>query len=902
MTGDLQGRRPKRTKLWLAFSAVAVLIALLVVPPYVSISAYKSRIAKVLAASIGRPVRLSSVELRILPRPSFVLTDLVVEEDPAYGAEPVLHANSVTASIRILPWWRGSLEISRISVDEASLNLVRSSAGRWNLDPFFRTAAARAGSGSASERTIPFPYLEATNSRVNFKNGVEKLPFSVVNADISVAQESPGSWRIRLRGQPARTDVSLDLPDTGVVRMEASLRRAPELRQMPLRLDLDWKEAQLGQLSRLVLGSDEGWRGDLTGEVHVDGTADTAQVKTRLRASGVHRAEFAPASAIDFDASCGFVYHYSDRGLENLLCESPIGDGRARLTGEVPGYGSGDAFGSVSGPASGRGGAPRLSLELDRVPAQIALDALRTLRRGLDPSLEAAGTMSGKISYAANAPNAANAAGGPNTPGAPAGGSSGLSGPHPRMRTNGKTSRPHAPASGPLSGVISVANLRLSGEGLSKPIQATKVTIEPAPSLTPTQASALTATATILAGAPLPLNLAARLSLSDYHVGIHGPAALPRLREMARLAGIPELLLDNLSGQPAIVDLSAEGPWLLPPPLLPNPPVAAASADAMPGKTKSSAPATATAPRTSDSMSGTLALRTTTWKPDFLASPVEITAATLRFDSGGGRWDPVEFRYGPVSGTAMLQLPAACDPGQACPPRFAVRFAALDAATLEAAILGARQSDTLLSNLLARLSPATALKWPELEGTVQADGLTLGPVTLSDVTADLRLRSAEAEILALDAELLGGRIHAAGTVTPGAKPGYELEGRFTGLNAAEIGQLLGMTWAGGGLDGTGQIELSGFTGEDMAASAKGSLHFDWRHGSISDVNDAELPPVLTRFDRWTADAEIANGAVTLGSNQVQRGAHKLAIAGSATFGDPPKVTFGAPPEVRAAER
>jgi hypothetical protein len=357
-----------------ALSVVAVILALLIVPPYVSVSRYRNRISQVLAASIGRPVRLSSVELRILPRPSFVLTDLVVEEDPAYGAEPILHANTVTASIRILPLWRGGLQISRISVDEASLNLVRTDAGQWNLNPFFRTAAAGAGSSAGSERTIPFPYLEATNSRVNVKNGVEKLPYSLVNADLSVSQESPGAWRVRLRGQPARTDVSLDLPDTGVVQLEATLRRAPELRQMPVHLDLEWTQAQLGQLSRLVLGSDEGWRGDLRGELHVDGTADMAQVKTRLRALGVHRAEFAPASAMDFDASCGFVYHYSSRGLEKVLCDSPVGDGRARLTGDVP----------------GQGGEPQLSLELDRF-RQIGLDALRTVRRGLDPSLQDGG-------------------------------------------------------------------------------------------------------------------------------------------------------------------------------------------------------------------------------------------------------------------------------------------------------------------------------------------------------------------------------------------------------------------------------------------------------------------------------------------------------------------------------
>jgi hypothetical protein len=869
MKVDAQGRRGTRKRVWVALSAAGVILALLIVPPYVSVSRYKNRISQVLAASIGRPVRLSSAELRILPRPSFVLTDLVVEEDPAYGAEPVLHANTVTASIRILPLWRGRLEISRISVDEASLNLVRTDAGRWNLDGFFRTAAGAGtatGTGPGSGRTIPLPYLEATNSRVNVKKGVEKLPYSLVNADLSVWQESPGAWRVRLRGQPARTDVSLDLADTGVVRMEASLGRAPELRQMPVHIDLDWREAQLGQLSRLILGSDEGWRGDLTGEVHLDGTADAARVKARLRASGVHRAEFAPASAMDFDASCGFVYHYSTRGLEQLLCDSPVGDGRTRLTGEMPGL----------------GGEPRLSLELDRVPAQIGLDALRTLRRGLDPSLQATGTMSGQIRYspaASTGPAAARATGRAT-----------------RIGRNARTSKLHAPPTGPLSGAITLTGLRISGDGLSKPIQAVKMTIEPAAGAEP----ALTATAAIPAGAPLPLNITARLSLSDYQLGVRGPAALPRLREMARLAGIPNTsLLDNVNGQPALVDLSADGPWLPAPSPLAEAPLSPASAGSTAGAAKSSAAPAAPLASGSDRMSGTVTLRTATWKADFLANPIEITAATLRLDNTGERWDPVEFRYGPVWGTAMFQLPASCDPGQSCPPTFGIRFESLDSAALEAAILGARHSETLLSNLLARLRPENAPGWPELEGTVHADELTLGPVTLSDAAASLRVGAAATEITALDADLLGGRIHATGTVTPGAKPLYKLEGSFTGLNAAGTGQLLGMTWAGNGLEGTGQIELSGFTAEDLGSSASGTLHFDWRHGSVSEANEVEFPPVLSRFDRWTADAEIANGAITLKQNQVQRGVHKLAVAGAAVFGDPPKVSFGSSEEVRA---
>ena len=134
-----------------------------------------------------------------------MLNDLTVEEDPGYGAEPLLHANTVTASVRLLSLWRGRLELDRISVDEASLNLTRNETGRWNLDSLFRTAAASSGRKDG-KRDVVLPYLEATNSRINVKNGAEKLPFSLLNTDVSFWQANPGDWRIRLRAsRRART-------------------------------------------------------------------------------------------------------------------------------------------------------------------------------------------------------------------------------------------------------------------------------------------------------------------------------------------------------------------------------------------------------------------------------------------------------------------------------------------------------------------------------------------------------------------------------------------------------------------------------------------------------------------------------------------------------------------------
>lgn len=183
--GEERGR--KRGQLIRAvLAALAVLLLALFVPPFISVSHYRGRITNLISRSLGRPVRLSNVEVRLLPWPGFVLYDLSVAEDPAYGAEPVLHANKVVASIRLFALLQGRVEIGTISVDEASLNLVRAGPGKWNLDALFRTAAAQTGPPTGASAPPRLPTLEATDLRIDFKNGAEKLPFSLVNADLTV--------------------------------------------------------------------------------------------------------------------------------------------------------------------------------------------------------------------------------------------------------------------------------------------------------------------------------------------------------------------------------------------------------------------------------------------------------------------------------------------------------------------------------------------------------------------------------------------------------------------------------------------------------------------------------------------------------------------------------------------
>jgi len=535
-----------------------------------------------------------------------------------------------------------------------------------------------------------------------------------------------------------------------------------------------------------------------------------------------------------------------------LLCDSPIGDGRARLTGSLPGAGH----------------KPHVTLELDRVPVQAGLDILRTLRTNVAPGLQASGIVSGRMSY-----DPASVAALPVD--APAS--------HRGIRGRRPSGGPRAPG-GPVAGTFTVQGLKLTGDSLTSPIQVPKLTLDPA---TPAAGMppALTTTVPLSAGGPSPLTLTGRVSLHRFLLDIHGTATLPRLRELIHVAGIPQVeSLGQLAGAPASLDLTVEGPWL---PVIPSLPAGVSSPTLfVPEST----------PADEGTMTGIINLRDANWKSNFLPLPVLLRTATLRFENGQLRWDPVAFSLGPVQGSAVITMPLSCDAPQPCPPHVALAFESLDAAALQSAILGARETGTVLATLIDRLKPSSAPAWPLLDATVQADILELGPFTFKNVAAEVRVQPTGAEVTSLDAETLGGTIYATASVVPAEKPTYKIDSSFEHLDPDLVFQLLGMKGSGGALGGEAQFELSGYAEKDLTTSAKGDLHFEWKKGALSSMVGTTIPQTLARFDRFSGTATITDGALKLAQNQVQRGSRKSSVDATVTFGIPAMVSFELQPE------
>lgn len=362
-------------------AAALILLALFLLRP--GGSRLKSRIVLSISSAVGRPVDIGSVHLRFLPRPGFDLENLVVYDDPAYGAEPMLRAGEVTAVLRLTSLVRGRLEISRLDLTEPSLNLVHGQNGRWNLEALLERTAHIPLAPTAKPKSEPrpaFPYIEASSARINFKNGNEKKPYALTNADFSLWQDSENAWGVRLKAQPFRTDMNLN--DTGMLRLDGAWQRADTLRDTPLQFTMQWTRAQLGQLTKFFTGNDQGWRGAAQLDVTLAGTPASLRIVSEVSVQDFRRYDIARGEALRLAAHCGGQYSSADHRFHDLSCSAPVGKGLITLKGQA----------GVSGSQN-----YDLALTGENVPASAAVALVERVKKNLPGDLVADGTVQGNL-------------------------------------------------------------------------------------------------------------------------------------------------------------------------------------------------------------------------------------------------------------------------------------------------------------------------------------------------------------------------------------------------------------------------------------------------------------------------------------------------------------------------
>lgn len=372
--------RRRTSRRLMAAVLLAVLVALLL-PPLINVNRYRRRVAEAIGRGLGREVTVSNIELKLLPRPGVVLSNFVVAEDPDYGAEPMLRADTVTAYIRLTSLWRGRLEIGTLDLDNPSLNLVRRADGHWNLEELVGRASQVSSAPTAKSRPEArprFPYVEASTGRINFKLGDVKKAFAFTDADFALWLESENQWGIRVEARPVRTDVNIT--DTGTLKLDGRFQRAASLRDTPVYLKLNYSEGPLGQLSKLFYGRDRGWRGSVRGNAVLTGSPSALGVTADAEVNDFRRYDISLGAALRLRAHCTGMYSSSGDTLYDVRCESPVGPGVIRVKGDAQDWGAGGYDVGISG---------------DHIPAEKVVAFVRHAKKDLPLDLTAAGEVEG---------------------------------------------------------------------------------------------------------------------------------------------------------------------------------------------------------------------------------------------------------------------------------------------------------------------------------------------------------------------------------------------------------------------------------------------------------------------------------------------------------------------------
>ncbi len=800
-------------------AAVAALIVLVLFLLRPGASRLKSRIISSISASLGRSVDLSSVHIRLLPRPGFDLENLVVYDDPAFGAEPMLRASEVTADLRLTSLLRGRIEIARLDLAEPSLNLVHSTGGRWNLETLLERSAhiPMAPTGKAISAPQPrFPYIEGTSGRFNFKTGPEKRPYALINADFSLWQESENAWGVRLKAQPFRSDLNLN--DVGQLRVNGIWQRAANLKETPLKFDIEWTRAQLGQVTKFLTGNDQGWRGDIQLQTALSGSPAQLQIASTASVDDFRRYDITSGNALRLAVHCDGEYSSVSHEFHQVLCGAPTGNGLITLAGDV-----------------GLPGSRRYSVTVkaENVPAASLVMLGRRLKKGLPDDVSADGTLQGTLTIEQDT----------------------QSGEKSRFDGRGEIADLHL-SSAILKaelGPTSVPFVLISGSrrhdksstnrgGFGVP---TGGHLEIGPVALSSGHVAVSARAVSARG---------WVNRNGYNVTLTGESEIAKMLRLGRMVG-----LATTSGTAeglAQLNLQIAGSWAG---------AAAVNGEGFP------------APQ----VTGTAKLKNVRINAANISDPVELSSAEMQLGEDAVRVSKLSATAAGTTWKGSLEMPRGCGTPAQCPVKFILNADEIALNRVDEWATGAgkkrpwykvlQPNSKAGSSLLARLHAS---------GHVTANRFVVHGVTANAVSADVDLNAGKLRVSSLDGDFFGGKHQgkwlADFSVSPWTCKG---SGTLSGISLNKIASQMDDDWIAGTSSGT--YNVAGPCGPEFWQSADGTIQVDVRNAVLPHMEldgDSEL-----QITRLTGEAHLADGKIVLGSAKLDSPSGKYAISGTASL-------------------
>jgi len=792
-----------RSRRGLAAIAALVLVLFLFRP---AVYKLRNRISSSIGSALGRKVALDNVRIHLLPRPGFDLEGLVIFDDPAFSAEPMIRAQEVSAAIRFSSLLRGRLEIATLSATEPSINLVRNEQGRWNLASLIERNAQIpvAPTGKpASERRPAFPYLEATGARINFKLGQTKKSFALTDADVALWQDTENSWGARLKAEPVRTDFNLS--DTGLVQINATWQRAPSLRLTPVQITAQWQKGQLGQITMLLSGRDRGWRGGVSFTANLSGTPEALRIESQTAIEGFRRYDIVGSENVRLATVCSGQYNTVTSTLADLLCESPVNGGIVRLRGGL----------SLPLALGAQLPAYDLTLEADEVPLTSLVRLLRQAKKQIPGDLTASGLLNAEFHATRSTP--ADARQGVLT----------------QWTGNGSAANVRLLANAGKDEVVfgtiplAMAAADSPGARIHRPRKQEKDQ-EPAEPHLRVGPVALTMNTSA------PVNAGGWMSAAAYRFFLRGDMELKGLFRLESVLGLP--VAHPAAEGAAKLDVSVTGPWQ-----------------------GFGAPAAL----------GTAQLRNVRAEMRGLNTPIEIGSATLSLFPDGVRMDQLSARTGSTHWDGAVTAPRHCAV-PTCVFQFDLTADELSTGDLMEWFTSHPAKRPwyriLNSSELQGTSPLLAI---QARGALRVGRFALNKLIATEIATQMDVNRGKITLTALRGQLLQGSHLGNWTIDASSLPvRYRGTGTLRDISLAQVGTLMNDAWITGTADGKFELEGSGDSFRDLLARSDGKLQFAMRNGSLLHIEIPGSPAPLP-VHRFAGELHLKKGAWELSTGRLE---------------------------------
>ncbi|MBL8174597.1 MAG: translocation/assembly module TamB domain-containing protein [Bryobacterales bacterium] len=222
---------PKALKIGAAFLLVLILAAAAAFF-LIDVNQFRPIIQSQMEAALNRKVTLGGMGLSFSPL-AIRAAQVSISDDPAFSSSPFLTAKQIAVQVDLMPLLKKEIKVDAVSIEEPTVELIKSPAGKWNFATLGQSSTA-----SSSSQPFSLARLDLNNGRIGLANRQDRKPRAQYdNIDIALRNFAPA--------KPFTLNLTVHLPE----KLDATAALNAVYNRQAGKLDISELTAKLGGLN-----------------------------------------------------------------------------------------------------------------------------------------------------------------------------------------------------------------------------------------------------------------------------------------------------------------------------------------------------------------------------------------------------------------------------------------------------------------------------------------------------------------------------------------------------------------------------------------------------------------------------------------------------------------------------